>query len=250
MHRRSTTQSLRASSSPDVASFRQPEKPGEADFAWFQCGCWLVAGGLLPSLLACYYYKEVLTVGPLKRLVVFLTTDLVFAATSYVLILEGQRFGRNRNPGMQLQPYPGPWVELSGQRRFPQGFKKYLMAMPAAIGLLMPAAVLLASVFLGDDRLLLATCAAPYLLTLLSQIWMEGHFVKQGTYMWPMVPIIHMYYRMTQLGRAFALNAAMSGPSYIFIVLALLAFVWVFNIAAVIVWMPWLYCWQYQPTKE
>lgn len=145
--------------------------------------------------------------------------------------------------------------------------------------------------------------------------------------MWPMVPIIHMYYRMTQLGRAFALNAAMSGPSYIFIVLvcldiafclkasltlterslspslhactllpschidisqgapllttlrasqlisllpptsrciayslsspkgisalqALLAFVWVFNIAAVIVWMPWLYCWQYQPTKE
>ena len=37
--------------------------------------------------------------------------------------------------------------------------------------------------------------------------------------MWPMVPIIHMYYRMTQLGRAFALNAAMSGPSYIFIVL-------------------------------
>ena len=31
---------------------------------------------------------------------------------------------------------------------------------------------------------------------------------------------------------------------------ALLAFVWVFNIAAVIVWMPWLYCWQYQPTKE
>ncbi len=61
MHRRSTTQSLRASSSPDVASFRQPEKPGEADFAWFQCGCWLVAGGLLPSLLACYYYKEVET---------------------------------------------------------------------------------------------------------------------------------------------------------------------------------------------
>ncbi len=40
--------------------------------------------------------------------------------------------------------------------------------------------------------------------------------------MWPMVPIIHMYYRMTQLGRAFALNAAMSGPSYIFIVLVCL----------------------------
>ena len=30
---------------------------------------------------------------------------------------------------------------------------------------------------------------------------------------------------------------------------ALLAFVWVFNIAAVIVWMPWLYRWQYQPSK-
>ena len=31
---------------------------------------------------------------------------------------------------------------------------------------------------------------------------------------------------------------------------AVLAFVWVFNIAAVIVWMPWLYRWQYQPSKE
>lgn len=37
--------------------------------------------------------------------------------------------------------------------------------------------------------------------------------------MWPMVPIIHMYYRMTQLGRGFALNAALSGPSYIFTIL-------------------------------
>ena len=33
--------------------------------------------------------------------------------------------------------------------------------------------------------------------------------------MWPQVPIIHMYYRMTQLARAFALNAALSGPAYI-----------------------------------
>ena len=37
--------------------------------------------------------------------------------------------------------------------------------------------------------------------------------------MWPMVPIVHMYYRMTQLARGFALNAALSGPSHIFIVL-------------------------------
>ena len=176
------------------------------------------------------------------------------------------------------QHLAGPWVELSGSRRFPQGFKKYLMvrsscnnvalavpgscmpgvlhvcalcmipallkvtlhvrlcracsrpdllqlsaghvsartllivpssssgfssvmiaaahklhadtcmhsvnlrvqAMPASVGLLMPAVLLLASIFLGDDRLLLATCTAPYLLTLLTQIWMEGHFVKQG----------------------------------------------------------------------
>lgn len=37
--------------------------------------------------------------------------------------------------------------------------------------------------------------------------------------MWPQVPIIHMYYRMTQLARAFALNAALSGPAYIFTIL-------------------------------
>jgi len=40
--------------------------------------------------------------------------------------------------------------------------------------------------------------------------------------MWPMVPIVHMYYRMTQLGRGFALNAAMSGPLYICVVLVCL----------------------------
>ena len=65
-----------------------------------------------------------------------------------------------------------------------------VQAMPASIGLLMPAAVLLASIFLGDDRLLLATCAAPYLLTLLSQIWMEGHFVKQGACQLPPCPLL------------------------------------------------------------
>ena len=31
---------------------------------------------------------------------------------------------------------------------------------------------------------------------------------------------------------------------------ALLASVWVFNIGAVVVWMPWLYRWQYQPTAD
>ena len=31
---------------------------------------------------------------------------------------------------------------------------------------------------------------------------------------------------------------------------ALLACVWVFNIGAVLVWMPWLYRWQCQPTAD
>ena len=78
----------------------------------------------------------------------------------------------------------------------PQFVRLRAQAMPAAIGLLMPAAVLLASVFLGDDRLLLATCAAPYLLTLLSQIWMEGHFVKQGACQLPLaVPLTRQSWR-------------------------------------------------------
>ena len=38
--------------------------PPGADFAWFSCGCWLVAGGFLPSLLACCSYKEVILLPP------------------------------------------------------------------------------------------------------------------------------------------------------------------------------------------
>ena len=54
--------------------------------------------------------------------------------------------------------------------------------------------------------------------------------------MWPMVPILHMYYRMTQLGRAFALNAAMSGPSYIFIVLVRLHIAFCLNLRLTMTW--------------
>jgi hypothetical protein len=33
--------------------------PSVKDFAWFHCGCWLTMGGLVPSLLAYCFYKEV-----------------------------------------------------------------------------------------------------------------------------------------------------------------------------------------------
>ena len=53
-------------------------------------------------------------------------------------------------------------------------------AMPASVGLLMPAAAVVGSLMWGDEKLLLATCLVPYLGTLLCQIWMEGHFTKRG----------------------------------------------------------------------
>ena len=53
-------------------------------------------------------------------------------------------------------------------------------AMPASVGLLMPAAAIVGSLMWGDEKLLLATCLVPYLGTLLCQIWMEGHFTKRG----------------------------------------------------------------------
>ena len=55
-----------------------------------------------------------------------------------------------------------------------------VQAMPASVGLLMPTALLAGSLFWGDDRLLQAACLGPYVITLLSQIWMEGHFTKKG----------------------------------------------------------------------
>lgn len=78
-------------------------------------------------------------------------------------------------------------------------------------------------------------CSWPYLqicsmlcrfyICSLHDIWIvdRGELLRAclyaGSYMWPMVPITHMYYRMTQLARGFALNAALAGPSHIFTVL-------------------------------
>ena len=50
---------------------------------------------------------QILAAEPVKRLITFAATDLLFAAASYVLMLEGQRFGRDRNPGVKLVRYPG-----------------------------------------------------------------------------------------------------------------------------------------------
>ena len=50
---------------------------------------------------------QILAAEPLKRFAVFLLTDALFAATSYVLMLEGARFGTERNPGVDLVRYPG-----------------------------------------------------------------------------------------------------------------------------------------------
>ena len=159
MQHRSGRTDAHVSTGHGEASTKASDIPTGADFAWFSCGCWLAAGGFLPSLLACFFYKEVrilllsmfatcipskvqavlkrllfachdtlreyhlvdaldmmvqiLAAEPLKRLTVFLVTDALFAATSYVLMLEGERFGRERNPGVKLVRFPGTLRTLS-----------------------------------------------------------------------------------------------------------------------------------------
>ena len=51
---------VRASSDYHEEADAGSELPSARDFAWFHCGCWLMLGGLLPSLLACCFYKEVM----------------------------------------------------------------------------------------------------------------------------------------------------------------------------------------------
>ncbi|EIE24774.1 hypothetical protein COCSUDRAFT_32815 [Coccomyxa subellipsoidea C-169] len=76
---------------------------------------------------------------------------------------------------------------------------------------------------------------------------METVFVKRGSYMWPMVPVVHMIYRLWQLGRGSVLVAALHGPAYLQHLQAILAVIWVLNFGAVMAWMPWLYRWHLQP---
>jgi len=59
MQRRGDPNRAHASQGDDKAPEAPPGIPSGMDFAWFQCGCWLVAGAFLPSLLTCCFYKEV-----------------------------------------------------------------------------------------------------------------------------------------------------------------------------------------------
>ena len=59
MQRRGTAHVVRVSSDHQEEADAGFKPPSARDFAWFRCGCYLTLGGLLPSLLACYFYKEV-----------------------------------------------------------------------------------------------------------------------------------------------------------------------------------------------
>ncbi|BDA49189.1 hypothetical protein COCOBI_13-2990 [Coccomyxa sp. Obi] len=220
------------------------------DGSWFTAGLVLTAGGLIPSLVTCFFAKEVLAMDSRQRLVLFLVTDLMFALTSYSFLLIGEAFGRERLKGRAIELYPGPWKEPSGIRTLPKNFRKYLLALPASVGLFLPVATIVASYLWTDSGLLTATCLATYVAALLSQIWMEGAFVKRGSFMWPMVPVTHMIYRLWQLGRGSILVAALDGPPYLQYLHATLAIVWVLNFGAVMAWMPWLYRWHLQPKSS
>ena len=91
-----------------------------------------------------------------------------------------------------------------------------------------------------------------------------------------MIPVVHMIYRLWQLGRGSALVAVLQGPPHVQYILvcrclfccisihvkwlgpyevflsvqALLAIVWVLNTGAVAAWMPWLFYWQLQPARK
>lgn len=42
-----------------------------------------------------------------QRLVLFLVTDVLFALTSYMFLLLGETFGRERLESRAVEPYPG-----------------------------------------------------------------------------------------------------------------------------------------------
>ncbi|KAK9832806.1 hypothetical protein WJX81_002784 [Elliptochloris bilobata] len=159
----------------------------------------------------------------------------------------GEKYGEQRNS--TYPRYPGPWVELSGDRRLPKHFNLYLQLLPALTGLLLPLAALPAAAY-HEHGWLGATVLVPYLFTLGVQIWSENWYNTRGSPMWPMTPIVHMTYRLWQLGRGSLLVSVLEGPVWLIYVQAYLAALWVFNFGAVMAWMPWMYRWHLQPDAD
>ncbi|KAK9829384.1 hypothetical protein WJX72_005501 [[Myrmecia] bisecta] len=183
------------------------------------------------------------------RLAALLGVDGLFCVTTAAFLAVSERFGHQRyGPDPKAIPaYPGPWLEASGAREFPKGFKLYVMVLPFATGVVLPLLALVPA-FLSGHGTLAASALLPYMVTLFCQIGMEKTLIAKdrASPMWPMVPVVHMLYRLWQLPRSIWLVSALAGPQWLLGLLYYLIVLWLYNFGCVMAWMPWLYHWHRQ----
>lgn len=159
-------------------------------------------------------------------------------------------------------------MEPDGHQAIPQGFPYYL-ALAFVVSIVNPS-LLLAYCLLSRDPTLAvlgAATLAPYILVFLPQIFLETKFFNRS-FMTPVVPIVHAYYRFWQLIRSLSLvvsaGATSSGTHaaaaqrpllaagqyawLVYYLLSLLCF-WAFDSGCTMAWLPGMFEWQLQDAR-
>lgn len=162
-------------------------------------------------------------------------------------------------------------MEPDGHQAIPQGFPYYL-ALAFVVSIITPS-LLLAFCLLSRDPTLAvlgAATLAPYILVFLPQIFLETRFFNRS-FMTPVVPIVHAYYRFWQLIRSLGLvvraGASSSSNStmpyaaqqrpllaagqygwLVYYLLSLLCF-WAFDSGCTMAWLPGMFEWQLQDAR-
>jgi hypothetical protein len=158
-------------------------------------------------------------------------------------------------------------VEPDGHQAIPLGFPYYL-ALAFFVSIVTPSLLLAYCLLSGDPTLAVlgAATLAPYILVFLPQIFLETRFFNRS-FMTPVVPIVHAYYRFWQLIRSLGLvvragvSSSSGGIQYavqqrpllaagqyawlLYYLLSLLCF-WAFDSGCTMAWLPGMFEWQLQ----
>lgn len=243
---RSCQSKAQQTSNTAVSQDRHTNSASGNGWAWLLGSLTLSLGTGLPALYIATHFSEITQMTSAQRTAGIAAADSIFILSATAFLYFGDKFGVQRNG--TTPRFPGPMIELDGQRRAPGFFQEYLIGIVLTT-ILAPVLGLGLLIKDGNTYLGLSTLGV-YLLCLFVQIATESITLRTGTPMWAQVPQAYQPYRLYQLARGLALTSATDSPEWLQTLQGALVIIWLFNYGAQMQFTPWIYRWHLQPSDS